>query len=687
MWLLPGEGVIGRFADGLHLFPGAVAERCATLLAGESMSPEAMFSALATTGPPQDLFRRLEILRSQGLIVADDGSDRQTGLDLDSAQASGSQVWRDLGHAEARTGVSVVLARLGNLSDQLTPPGPWLAVEANAQRITIGPLFRGDDSDPCLECLVARANGHDDLNRLLDATKGSKLIQSRQLLQQDLDREIAFVCNAIEQLVNAAPGAILYSDWSRVPVSTARCIPRGGCASCGALPVTPAVASVEKAVLRNGGYRPLAARDVLAKLTDTIDPVTGVIRKLDQLQTDCEAARMSPVYLSHHIFPLATPDGYSTIRNRQGRSAGKGRQPAEARLGAIAEALERYAGLARSGDVDKIATTEDLDGPFIQPHDWAAFSAEQMRDVERWRALREASAWVPDPSTSHSILEWTRVQKLTGDGSAWAPAALCWHQFVAAPGCATPGLADSNGCAAGQTRLDAQLQGLLELIERDAVGIWWWTRSRRPEIAPGSIGDPWLDQALDRLSTLGFDTSLQDLTHDLGVPVVAAIAWPRDDRGPMLLGFGAHPSPEVAVSRSVTELMQALPSGTAAETGGTPWAGLGLTPGSAPPSLGDFAFLRPSAETRACHSFDGVSVPPSAMAAQETLLNSLRVAELNVWWLDQSRQDVALPVVRMIVPGLCHLRPRFATLRLDQVPKALGWCPDPAGRNPCFIRQ
>ena len=49
--------------------------------------------------------------------------------------------------------------------------------------------------------------------------------------------------------------------------------------------------------------------------------------------------------------------------------------------------------------------------------------------------------------------------------------------------------ADSNGCAAGSVLEEAVLQGLLELIERDAVALWWYNRLRRPAVDLESADD------------------------------------------------------------------------------------------------------------------------------------------------------------------------------------------------------
>jgi ribosomal protein S12 methylthiotransferase accessory factor len=45
---------------------------------------------------------------------------------------------------------------------------------------------------------------------------------------------------------------------------------------------------------------------------------------------------------------------------------------------------------------------------------------------------------------------------------------------------------------------------------------------------------------------------------------------------------------------------------------------------------------------------------------------------LEVLVLDQTRPDVGLPVVKVVVPGLRHFWPRFGPGRLYDVPVALG---------------
>jgi ribosomal protein S12 methylthiotransferase accessory factor len=48
---------------------------------------------------------------------------------------------------------------------------------------------------------------------------------------------------------------------------------------------------------------------------------------------------------------------------------------------------------------------------------------------------------------------------------------------------------------------------------------------------------------------------------------------------------------------------------------------------------------------------------------------------LEILVLDQTRADIGLPVVKVVVPGLRHFWPRFAPGRLYEVPVQLGWLP------------
>jgi ribosomal protein S12 methylthiotransferase accessory factor len=62
-------------------------------------------------------------------------------------------------------------------------------------------------------------------------------------------------------------------------------------------------------------------------------------------------------------------------------------------------------------------------------------------------------------------------------------------------------------------------------------------------------------------------------------------------------------------------------------------------------------------------------------------VNLVKRAGLDFLVLDQTRPDIEVPVVRVIVPGLRHFYRRFAPGRLYDVPVKLGWRKQPLSES------
>jgi ribosomal protein S12 methylthiotransferase accessory factor len=236
-------------------------------------------------------------------------------------------------------------------------------------------------------------------------------------------------------------------------------------------------------------------------------------------------------------------------------------------------------------------------------------------------------------------------------------------------------IADSNGNAAGSSLEDAVLQGLLELVERDAVALWWYNRSRVPSVDLDAFGDPWIDELREVYTGLRREVWVLDITSDFGIPAMVAVSG-RTDREPgeFMFGFGAHFDPRVALRRALTELNQLMPAVLDDGPDGVPGCGdldlvrwwsvatrsnqpyLVPDPGEHPRVPGDYNYA-------ACQDL------LEDVAAIQNKVESLGM-ELLV--LDQTRPDIGLPVVKVIVPGMRHFWARFAPGRLYDVPVRLG---------------
>ncbi len=206
----------------------------------------------------------------------------------------------------------------------------------------------------------------------------------------------------------------------------------------------------------------------------------------------------------------------------------------------------------------------------------------------------------------------------------------------------------------------------MEVVERDSVALWWYNRLCRPVVDLETFDQPYFRMLLKHYHALGREAVVLNLTADLQIPAFAALSRPYEARtGGFLLGFGAHFDPEVAVSRALTEMNQFLPY---AVSGRTPRGFVNELPPGFPEILRD-------GSTRLTDLLRGWSED-----LRDDVMACVRLAagrNLEVLVLDQTRPDVDLRVVRVIVPGMRHFWARFAPGRLYDVPTALGWLSAP----------
>jgi ribosomal protein S12 methylthiotransferase accessory factor len=163
-----------------------------------------------------------------------------------------------------------------------------------------------------------------------------------------------------------------------------------------------------------------------------------------------------------------------------------------------------------------------------------------------WQRLQP---WRRDPDATHTA--WTPGANLADGTPVLLPADLCFRRPAAIRDLDPPWPL-STGCGAGTDPLGATLHGLLELIERDAVALWWrgGMRARAAPPGPGAA-------VLGRLrgETAKRRTWLLDITSDIGVPVVVAAAC-NDDGFGLCQGFACRPTLDGAADAALVELAQ-----------------------------------------------------------------------------------------------------------------------------------
>lgn len=115
----------------------------------------------------------------------------------------------------------------------------------------------------------------------------------------------------------------------------------------------------------------------------------------------------------------------------------------------------------------------------------------------------------------------------------------------------------SNGMCAGNTPQEALVQGISEIMERYVNKTIINEKITPPAIPRECIENyPKIDSMITQIETSGnFEVLIKDCSLGQGFPVIGVIFLNRDDQT-YFVKFGAHPIFEIAVERTLTELLQ-----------------------------------------------------------------------------------------------------------------------------------
>ena len=320
-----------------------------------------------------------------------------------------------------------------------------------------------------------------------------------------------------------------------------------------------------------------------------------------------------------------------------------------------------------------------LQGEAVDPCSVMQFSETQYREREAWLARGSRFQIVPVPFDPGATISWSPVWSWTERRRKFLPTSLLYYGYPQSSE-ALYCWADSNGAAAGSYLEDAALQGCLELVERDAVALWWANRLSRRGVDLTSLNDPFIEELNAFYNARDRTFWILDLTSDFNIPVAAAISHrmtgPSRD---IVMGFGAHFDPRIAISRAVTEMNQFMPAVlNVGDDGVTQYqvADQDAVHWWQTATIQNQPYLLPGGPLMSINE-----LPRSPHGSIRTLLLDLfgRIEGKGMEILihDQTRPDIGLPVVRVIVPGMRHFWARYAPGRLFDVPVEQGWLRSP----------
>lgn len=699
--------------------------RLLPLLDGKKSEAE-IIAALADVAPPEEVRKALEHMAKRGYVRARSAaptSSQSLWVEWDEepeavisaladwplavtalgeSRAADNGAAAELAATLADTGFPLTRAEDARLRvllvDDMLQPGleqvnrqareqgqSWVAFKPGGREAWLSPRFDAE-GQRCWHCLSGWVSEHRPGDTLVQ-DPGHSVRPARGMLRATLEFARGQASLALTRMANGerdleqhlltfdSRSGGLERHYVRVDPSCSVC----GGADSGKptvvqVPSLANLASRDKIAHQDGGWRVLSTAEARSKLNRLVSPITGVVPGLE----DKSDKLGLPVVSAIQSVPRAVALANNRLVGRPGAASGKGASLAQAEVSCLAEALERYCTGFTGREARRRARMAELGDTAVDPRSLLLFSEAQYANRETWNAENDMFSQVPMTFDPEENIEWSPIYRLRDGAERWIPTRYAYfnHIDIANPKSRHFCGADSNGCASGAILSEAVLQGLLELVERDAFGIFWYNRVRRPAIDLDAFDDADLQRTRARYKEMGRSLYALDLRNDLGIPVVVAIST-NADGGEIYLGLGAHLDVGIAISRAVAEVNQvavmmdyeAIENEVDTDSTIMTWhreATLENQPYLKPlpgPGLGPQDF--PQLSER--------GIAPALEAATE----ALERVGLEPMAMDLSWPDLDLACARVVVPGLRHFWTRFAPGRLYDVPVKLGWLETP----------
>ncbi len=572
---------------------------------------------------------------------------------------------------------------------QLESSTPWMLMRPRGMEALFGPVFRADGRGPCWDCLACRLRSHEEVHSFLRNAAGEgaafKPFAAQAAVLEALYGLIAAEIVKWLVLEESAPlhENAIAMDLGTFASSQHRVMRRPQCFTCGdeALyrpdrpPNSLCLQKSPKAHRGSGGARTVAPEVTFARYRHLVSPVSGVVTWVSR--TTDEADSWLHVDWAGSNLGMRSRTLSSLRRSLRSKSAGKGSTREQSRVSALCEAIERYSGACQGDEIRVRRRLVDFlgEGEVIHPNDVQLFSDRQLDDAKSINAKGHPYNVVPPRLDPEAEIDWTPVWSLTQQRHRYLPTSMLYSMAPEQRG-PMDLIADSNGCAAGNTLEEAILQGFYELAERDAFAIWWYNQLQVPAVDLASFDDEYLAAAEAYYACRGRDFWVLDITSDIKIPAFVALSRRTNAQSEdIIYGAGAHADPRVAALRAVCELNQCLS-----------WLpGPVQTDGR--PMIDDPLALWwwKTARLAECDWLAPEAGEPHRKAADYPTLDTTDARDdvdaccaiveakgMEFLVLDQTRPDIGMPVARVIVPGMRHFWERFAPGRLYDVPVSLG---------------
>lgn len=221
-------------------------------------------------------------------------------------------------------------------------------------------------------------------------------------------------------------------------------------------------------------------------------------------------------------------------------NAGKGLRPIEAKVGAYMEAIEfAYAEYNFERDESSCILTTPL---------------AMSNQFENFKFIDLCPSYVKKFEATDAIYATASVDINTG-ATIFIPSELVFYPFPVRDTKPIFG-ASTNGLCSGNSRKEAILHGIFELIERDIQSFAHF--NDESVIIDESSFPPNAKILLDKVNNSGLQLICRYIENEFGICFMNAFLMEPSDEAPIAIatGYGAHTDAEVAMVRAISEAIQ-----------------------------------------------------------------------------------------------------------------------------------
>jgi len=332
------------------------------------------------------------------------------------------------------------------------------------------------------------------------------------------------------------------------------------------------------------------------------------------------------------IRPSAAPGAISIY-------SGKGSTEQRARISAIMESFERCL-------AERPGLNANIAGDISAP----ALVESYLNTRENHTALDPGALLLSQPYNPSALLEWVGAYDLLNKEEIFVSANAVYHPYDGPGQCQKLFLSNTNGLASGNVLEEAILHGLLEVIERDAISTAQFTRDLGKEIVL-TEEDGYVYELAQKFKEAGIDLKVWLVPTDTGIPTIIAATDDVKLKDPALLvmGAGSHLKPEIAVARAITEAAQSRVVQIQGAREDTDREGIIRSVGYDRMKRLNWFWFEEGEKISLSDVQDLSKKSPAENI--DVILEKLKGLAERVLVIDLSREEVAVPVVRVIIPG------------------------------------